>query len=270
MLRKEIAGAIVCGALACIYLPLSLLQADTVVTMEFSIPSDPRGRHPSYRIEKGPVTEKELRTRFTAGQLGILEKLNRADLAHLPQLPALVVPERWDWEELDYSPLPRRYDWARAHRKALVVYLPGQVFGAYQSGRLLRWGPISSGTAENHTFGGLFFLNWKSPGRHSTIDPEWYMRWYYNFDNHEGRAFHAYALPGYPASHSCIRLLTRDARWLQEWGDPWELDPRGWEVLVPGTPVLIVGHYAFDQPPPWRSLEWLAEGISLPNLPPLS
>jgi hypothetical protein len=90
------------------------------------------------------------------------------------------------------------------------------------------------------------------------------MRWYYNFSNSEGRAFHAYSLPGYPASHACIRLLTRDARWLYSWGDSWELGARPWEILQSGTPVLILGQYAFGQPPPWRSPEFLAQGINLP------
>jgi hypothetical protein len=103
-------------------------------------------------------------------------------------------------------------------------------------------------------------------GRSSTVDPDWFMRWYFNFRNHEGLAFHEYALPGYPASHGCIRLLQRDATWLYQWGEGWTLRPDG-RVEVPGTPVIIIGPYDFNAAPPWRSLAWLAREIELPEFP---
>jgi hypothetical protein len=129
----------------------------------------------------------------------------------------------------------------------------------------VRWGPVSSGGRNNITREGTFALNWRSTGRTSTVDPDWFMRWYFNFGNHEGLAFHAYSLPGYPASHGCIRLLERDAQWVYEWGQTWVLDPSGTRVLAPGTPVLIVGRYDFDAPPPWRSLRWLSTTMELPS-----
>ncbi|MBI4442821.1 MAG: L,D-transpeptidase [Acidobacteria bacterium] len=219
----------------------------------------------SHSVEPGPASAKELTARFTTEQLALLEKLNRSDAAHMARLKALVVPDRWDLPEVAYSPLPLTYNEFQGYPKALVVYLPGQVFGAYEYGMLARWGPISSGAASNPTPEGLFHLNWKSPGRHSTDNAEWYMRWYFNFDNRAGRAFHAYSLPGHPASHTCVRLLSRDALWLYDWGESWTLDERGWNVLHPGTPVLIVGQYQFDAPPPWHSPEWLEQHIALPD-----
>jgi hypothetical protein len=80
-------------------------------------------------------------------------------------------------------------------------------------------------------------------------------------------AFHAYPLPGYPASHGCIRLLERDAQWLFDWGQTWVLDATGTRVLTPGTPVVIVGRYDFEAPPPWRSLTWLSTTVELPFAP---
>jgi hypothetical protein len=97
------------------------------------------------------------------------------------------------------------------------------------------------------------------------------MKWYFNFRNELGLAFHEYALPGHPASHGCVRLLARDAQWLFEWGEPWTLDRTGQVVISEGTPVLIAGSYDFESPPPWRSLTWLATPIALPTaLPPAS
>lgn len=126
-------------------------------------------------------------------------------------------------------------------------------------------GPISSGARRNQTPAGLFALNWRSPGRVSTIDPDWFMRWYFNFGNRDGLAFHAYPLPGSPASHGCIRLLERDAHWLYEWGVPWMLDSTDARVVRAGTPVFVVGRYDFDAAPPWRSLAWLTRGVEVPD-----
>jgi len=202
----------------------------------------------SYRVEPTPA---DLRSHFSAAQIELLEKLNRADRDHLARQDYLVVPDRWDADELDYGPLPRAVAELAPHPKALLVHLPSQVFGGYEHGRLVRWGPVSSGRREHPTPSGEFNLNWRSRGRHSTVDPTWYMEWYFNFHNERGLALHQYALPGRPASHACIRLLERDARWLYRWGDGWELDERGWEARRSGTPLWIVGQFDFDAPQPW-------------------
>ena len=217
------------------------------------------------RIENMAGRAASLQKRFSDPQLAVLEKLNRADAEHMGQLRELVVPESWS-DELSYSVLPMRYASSEARRTFLVVYLPGQLFGAYEFGSLVRWGPVSSGSRNNPTAPGTFALNWRSTGRASTVDPDWFMRWYFNFGNREGLAFHAHPLPGYPASHGCIRLLERDAQWLFEWGQSWTLDSTATRVLSPGTSVLIVGRYEFDAAaPPWRSLEWLSATVELPS-----
>jgi hypothetical protein len=200
----------------------------------------------------------------TPSQIVLLEKLNRADESHLPRLFPLVVPTSWGAAEASHSVLPPWYAPAAAASKYLVVHLPGQMFGAYELGTLVRWGPISSGRRSSTTPTGLFALNWRSAGRASTINPAWFMRWYFNFGNREGLALHAYTLPGYPASHGCIRLLERDARWLYEWGDSWLVDSR-MRLLAAGTPVFVIGQYDFAAPPPWRSVAWLSQEVSLPS-----
>ncbi len=196
-------------------------------------------------------TPDALREAFDARELELLEKLNRADVEHLARLDTLVLPDRWDRDPLDYSPLPREVAELDTVARALVVHQPTQVFGAYEDGRLVRWGPVSTGRREHPTPSGRFHLTWRSEGRHSTVNPEWYLEWYYNFHNERGLSFHQYALPGEPASHACVRLLERDARWIYEWGEGWVLDERGWEVLETGTPVWILDEYDYDEPPPW-------------------
>lgn len=230
--------------------------------------SEPPVGNQVYQLVEGELPKEELR-RFDPDLLALLEKLNRADVSRLGRLPVLVIPATEAGDELQHSPLPLTYGWASGLPKALVVDLPSQVFGAYEWGSLVRWGPISSGRPADLTPSGLFYLNWKSTGRFSTIDRDWYMPWYFNFDAKRGLAFHQYRLPGLPASHGCIRLLERDAKWLYEWGEGWKRDERGRRVADSGTPVLILGQYDFDAPPPWRSLDWLAEGVKLPEDAPL-
>jgi hypothetical protein len=228
-------------------------------------PADTRTQvAPRYWIEHSVARAGGLEHHYSDEQLALLEKLNRADREHLSRLPDLVVPITWTIDELGHSPLPARYEPGVKWPTYLVVFLPGQVFGAYEFGTLVRWGPVSSGRRSAPTPSGLFALNWRSAGRASTIDPDWFMRWYFNFGNRDGLALHAYALPGHPASHGCIRLLERDARWVYEWGDGWTLDERGVRVVTAGTPVLIVGEYDFDSAPPWTSLTWLSRTVDLP------
>ena len=221
------------------------------------------------RTEARRANAPDLLQRFTPDQITILEALNRADAAHLSRIETLIVPDVWSTDLQAYSPFPRDYAWATRHSKLLVVDQASQAFAAYEFGHQVRWGPVNTGRATTQTPSGLFHLNWRSRGRHSTVNSAWFLPWYYNFENFEGLSFHQYALPGRPISHACVRLLERDARWVFEWGEGWTLDDRGWEVLSHGTPVLIVGCYNFNAPPPWRSSAWLGSGILLPEQPQL-
>ena len=246
-------------SLLCIVMALSLANNKAGAT----------GSRERYRLTTSAAEAAELLEEATPAQVARLEQLNRADAGHLRRLPALVVPVSWTEDDLADSVLPGRYAAAATSPTFVVVHVPGQLFAAYEFGTLVRWGPVSSGRRDSATSPGLFHLNWRSAGRHSTVDPTWFMRWYFNFGSREGLAFHAYPLPGYPASHGCIRLLDRDAQWLYEWGEPWLVDSR-MRLLASGTPVLLVGQYDFDAPPPWRSIEWLSREVTLPPLTSLS
>lgn len=199
----------------------------------------------------------------TEERLQLLEKLNRCDRDILPTLSEIVVPLNWDRDETDYSPLPKKLTWADKLDSVVLVHAPMQAFAAYEHGELVHWGPISSGGPKSPTPPGAYFLNWKSKGRHSTVNRSWFLRWYFNFENHTGRSFHEFALPGVPESHGCVRLLERDARWMYDWGRSWNVDARGLNVVSPGTPVIIIGEYDFDSPPPWKDPELVAQGFEL-------
>lgn len=191
---------------------------------------------------------------YTEAQRRILQKLNRRDLLKIRPADQLIIPEHWDYGPLAYSPLPTRVEWAGQFEKAVIVSLRSQCFAAYESGALVRWGPVNSGRRQTPTPSGFFHLNWKARERISTDNPEWLLRWYFNLVNETGVSFHQYGLPGYPASHACLRLLESDAEWLYGWGEQWKLDPILGQVAEPGTPVLIMDAYTFGSGPPWKRL----------------
>jgi hypothetical protein len=158
----------------------------------------------TYRLE--PVLAASFSKTYTPAQAALLEKLNRRDVEHLLRLKEMIVPSEWragDAEELDYSPLPAAWPWAESHAKAIVVSQPAQVFGAYEAGRLVRWGPVSSGRKETATPPGVYSLTWKTRSRRSTDNQDWLLEWYFNFINRRGISFHKFELPGYAASHAC-------------------------------------------------------------------
>ena len=219
-----------------------------------------------YRFEKLTDANRNLASRFGGPEIALLEKLNRADFKHLQRLPQLIVPGSWR-AELDHSPFPASYSAAATTPKLLVVDQPSQVFAAYEYGQQVHWGPVSSGRQAKPTPSGLFHLNWRARSRVSTLSGEWRLNWYFNFHNRRGLAFHEFDLPGVPQSHACVRLLARDAEWIFNWGGSWTLDNKG-QLDTAGTPVLILGSYAFGSPAPWLAPGYWTRKISLPDVFP--
>jgi hypothetical protein len=244
--------------------------ATFVAIAVYSLLAAPSGvAQEAFSLQPLPKTDKELGERFTPAQIGILEKLNRRDRERLirtePPVPGLVVPNNWDEDELAYSPLPREWAAVADHEKYLIVHQPFQVFGAYEFGRLVRWGPVSSGRKETPTPTGAFNLTWRSRKRTSTDNEAWVLEWYFNFVNSRGISFHQFDLPGYAASHACVRMLQRDAQWLYGWGVQWTLSADRRSVDVPGTPVLVLSEFGHGEVPPWTSIPALAAPLELPS-----
>ena len=244
------------GLLCCLWMTPALDAGSLFLGEELESPV-------RFQLQAVSDDPEQLYCQFTTAQLAILEKLNRAGVKNLAKMGSIVVPDRWDLRELDYSPMPSVSKWAGLHEKSLVVHQRVQAFGAYERGKLVHWGPVSSGGEQRPTPSGYFHLNWKSKGRRSTVNRDWFLPWVFNFMNRAGIAFHQYELPGYPASHGCVRLLGRDAQWLYGWGDQWELGPRGWKVEKQGTPVWVVGGYDYEEDPPWMELAYVSHGTRI-------
>ncbi len=98
---------------------------------------------------------------------------------------------------------------------------------------------------------GLFNTNWKAKETISTVDDEWKLKWNFNIENREGVGWHQYALPGYPASHSCLRMFAYDAEWMYSWAQQWILQDD--QLIAKGTPVIVYGAYPFGSRRPWRN-----------------
>jgi lipoprotein-anchoring transpeptidase ErfK/SrfK len=114
-------------------------------------------------------------------------------------------------------------------QKEVIVDLNQLAWAAYDAnGDLILWGPASGGKGycpdvqrECVTVTGTFKIFRKQPAKcvSSVFPIEWDggapMPFCMHF--HEGYALHgSYDVPGYNASHGCVRLFINDARWLNE------------------------------------------------------
>lgn len=196
----------------------------------------------------------ELTDRF--GDAGMREVLaiNRLDTRHIVIGDSLCIPDTLPPDFMYFSPFPVKLPVLDSVPKILIFSYPVQAFGAYENGRLVRWGPTSMGKRTTPTPLGLYFTNWKAKETVSTVNEEWVLPWAFNIDNFNGISIHQFELPGYPASHSCARLLGKDAEWIYYWADQWILTRNEERVKAYGTPVIVYGKYNYQSPVPWKLL----------------
>ena len=197
---------------------------------------------------------KQFRKEHTKAQLDKIAALNRIDGNKLLYLDSIVVMDSLNEEWLSYSPFPDSIPLVSDINKIIFISYPIQAFSFYVKGKLVYWGPVSMGKKSTPTPLGFFHTNWKSKLQISTENPEWLLPWYFNIVNSSGVSFHQYQLPGYPASHACIRLREQDAHWIYIHADQWKLDESQRQILCEGTPLFIYGNYAFGKARPWYAL----------------
>jgi len=107
----------------------------------------------------------------------------------------------------------------------VVISLGDQLAFAYHHDELIAVSTISSGTEKNPTPTGIFNVLEKKPMHRSRKYENAPMPFMQRIDQF-GVALHAGHLPGYPASHGCIRL-------------PHKFAAKLYQVTRVGTPVLI-------------------------------
>ena len=156
----------------------------------------------------------------------IIKKINRMNVGLTPGM-ILALPNDLDsFDPFVFSPFPIRI--TPFDRAVIIVDLSDHAFAAYDTfGSLVRWGPISSGQNWCSDVGrgcrtptGKYYIARKGgPGCASSKypiphggAPMPYCMYFYG-----GYALHASpSVPGYNASHGCIRLFNKDAEWLNK------------------------------------------------------
>jgi hypothetical protein len=207
----------------------------------------------SYHAEPGESWLKNQNPILDSARIRIVLAVNRTDLLNLAKMPSILVPDDLNGEIALYLPFPLSVPYLENISKIIFFSYPAQVFGAYEHGRLVYTGPTNMGRKTAPTPQGIYYTNWKGEKITSSVDDEWELSWYFNIDNKAGIGWHQYGLPGYPASHSCLRLQEGDARYLYAWAEQWIVQGKDL-VVANGTPVIVFGAYNFDAPKPWLQL----------------
>tara|TARA_R110000868_G_scaffold404192_2_gene682111 strand:+ start:505 stop:1155 length:651 start_codon:yes stop_codon:yes gene_type:complete len=153
----------------------------------------------------------------------IIKRINRMNVP-LPRGTKIAIPVMVGTDYMEHAPFPEQDD--ATGNKYIVISLSKLAFGAYgEDGVLQYWGPISpgknycsdirrgcrtpTGTFAIYSKRGAGCKSSKYPvGKGGAPMP-------YCMFFHRGYAMHgAKQVPGYPASHGCIRMDTVDAKWL--------------------------------------------------------
>ena len=198
---------------------------------------------------------KKLDSTYSASQMYSILALNRLDKDNRWRADTLSIPSVIDTTLMSYSPFPKNISLLKDVKKFVTFSYPIQAYGVYNNGILVKWGPTSMGKKAAKTKVGLMFTNWKKELAISTVNKSWKLPYNFNVHNTLGIGWHQYDLPGYPASHSCLRLLMEDAKWMYQYADQWVLNKGGATTRAKGTPVFIFGEYGWGQAKPWNHLE---------------
>ena len=189
---------------------------------------------------------------YTDEQLKTILALNRIERSRLRPNRQIVIPECASAEFNVYSPFPENIHFLQCIPKTVLISQRVQAFGLYENGELVKWGPVSTGKRSTRTPNGLNYGNYKAKRKISTVDESWIMPYYFNFMNFEGIGVHQYSMPGYPASHGCVRLYMEDAKYIFDWAEMWNVENA--QITKNGTPFMVFGEYDYSADKPWYQL----------------
>lgn len=216
-MRKKLIGRIFIAACFLLCMPMILYAKEINPAKEST---------PLFRFEKVKKSDTLWKMFGTHWKMAV--KINRISPERIKAGMKLKVPYDWNIAEQN-APVPRELPGMKG--KLIFIDLHEQVFGAYENGILILWGPISS-SAERVECGwahekklkcitptGNFSVLGKDRDRISNKYPPPHggasMKYAVRF--HEDYWIHAGALPGHPDSHGCVRVLNEDAQWLFQW-----------------------------------------------------
>lgn len=178
-------------------------------------------------------------------QRDLVKRLNRLNILLRVGMQLAVPKDIATVSKMDLAPFQRKID--SDGKKLIIVNLPKLAWGAFDStGNLVNWGPVSGGRdfcsdigKPCNTIRGVFSVFEKKdqhcksesfPVDHGGGAPMPYCMFF-----HDGFALHgSHELPGYNASHGCVRMYKEDAKWLNEnFVDvPVYAHDKGTEVIV--------------------------------------
>lgn len=196
-------------------------------------------------------------------QRDLVKRLNRMNTNLWAGMKIAVPPNLATTKLLDLAPFNKEVD--TKGEKLIVVSLPKLAWAAYnEDGEIVRWGPVSGGKdycpdigKPCNTIRGVFSVFYKknqycisntfpaNGRRGSRGAPMPYCMFF-----HGGFALHgSNEVPGYNASHGCVRMYKEDAQWLNE--DFVELPQDEYDK---GTQVIVLtsdeGHKIEQIPEP--------------------
>lgn len=146
-------------------------------------------------------------------QRELVQRINRTNKG-LWNRNWILVPNDINRDYMDFSPLPDYWD--TNGRKTIVVDISELAFAAYdKDGDIVHWGPVNPGKDSSKTVRGRDFKVYRKG------DAECWSKKYesyipYCIFFHKGFAMHGYSMPGYAASHGCVRTYVDDALWLNK------------------------------------------------------
>lgn len=158
-------------------------------------------------------------------QRDIVQRINRS-YNHLWAGKEIAVPRELDNKTLlDFSPFPLHAN--TQGEKQVIIDQDKLAWAAYEKdGQLVKWGPISSGSDRCsdgssktcRTMTGIFhFFSKENEKCRSNVFPvgKGGAKMPFCMYFHKGFALHgANDIPGYRASHGCVRMFIQDAKWM--------------------------------------------------------
>lgn len=163
-----------------------------------------------YRVRAGDTLSKIA----PADHWEVIMRINKIDERHLPIGKTIFIPDNLE-KAIQFLPLAADISEKHGANRLIRVSLEKQFFGAYENGKLIFWGPISSGRKEYETPAGNYKVLWKTK-KYWSKKYGLPMPFAINISDY-GIFIHHQSLSGKPASHGCIRLLREDAKKLFSW-----------------------------------------------------
>jgi len=170
-------------------------------------------------------------------QRAVLMRINRMNINIHPGM-TIAIPENLEnMDYMNFAPFDRKVE--ASGKKMIIVDPQALAFGAYdENGDLVRWGPVAMGKdwcpdiqSGCRTKTGAFAVYREGSDSCASTKypiPEGGAPMPYCMFFNGGYAIHASTdVPGYHASHGCVRVFYEDAEWLNR------------EFVVKGTAVLV-------------------------------